>query len=227
MSFTRLNGLVVSDRLVWYKGWVPRNGAPTRERILETAERLVIDNGYAATSLDRVIAESHSSKGSFFHHFASKDDLARALVERYVAADIGHLDAAVAEVIAATDDPSERVIRFLRIFEDTADELMAAQSSCLYVSVLTERQLVERGTSAQIEQAILAWRDGLARLLADALPDSGELDLEALADHVFVTFEGAFLLCRATGDPGHMRRQLRALRQLAGALLAVRQLPER
>lgn len=83
-------------------------------------------------------------------------DLARALVERYVAADIGHLDAAVAEVTATTADPAERVIRFLRIFEDTADELMAAQSSCLYVSVLTERQLVERGTSAQIEQAILA-----------------------------------------------------------------------
>lgn len=154
-------------------------------------------------------------------------DLARALVERYVAADIGHLDAAVAEVTATTTDPAERVIRFLRIFEDTADELMAAQSSCLYVSVLTERQLVERGTSAQIEQAILAWRDGLARLLADAMPDSGELDLAALADHVFVTFEGAFVLCRATGDPGHMRRQLRALRQLVTALLAVTRRPER
>ena len=42
------------------KGFVPRNGAPTRERILEAAERLVIDNGYAATSVDRVIAEAHS-----------------------------------------------------------------------------------------------------------------------------------------------------------------------
>jgi TetR/AcrR family transcriptional repressor of nem operon len=39
---------------------------------------------------------------------------------------------------------------------------------------------------------------------------------------VFVTFEGAFILCRATGDPGHMRRQLRVLHQLLDALLAVR-----
>ena len=198
---------------------MPRNGAPTRERILDTAERLVIDNGFAATSLDRVISESRSSKGSFFHHFGSKDDLARALVERYAAADIQHLDAAVAEVRRSTSDPRERVIRFLRIFEDSADELMQAQSSCLYVSVLTERQLVERGTSAEILRAILAWRDGLVELLAEAMPEPGNVDLAELADHVFVTFEGAFILCRATGNPGHMRSQLRTLRQLVEAVL--------
>ena len=135
---------------------MPRNGAPTRERILDAAERLVIDNGYAATSVDRVIAESRTSKGSFFHHFASKDDLARALVERYAAADITHLDAAIAQVVADTDDPAERVIEFVRVFEEGADDLMSAQSSCLYVSVLTERGLVERGTSSRITAAIVA-----------------------------------------------------------------------
>lgn len=199
---------------------MPRNGAPTRERILEAAERLVIDNGYAATSLDRVIAESRSSKGSFFHHFASKDELGRALVDRYVAADIAHLDAAVAEVSTATADPAERVVRFMRIFEDSADELMSAQSSCLYVSMLTERELLERGTSTQILAAIVAWREGLVALLDAALPASDGDQLAALADHVFVTFEGAFILCRATEDPGHMRRQLRVVRRLLEALLA-------
>ena len=52
-----------------------------------------------------------------------------------------------------------------------------------------------------------------------ALPPDSDLDAEALADHVFVTFEGAFILCRATGDPGHMRSQLRVLRQLVDSLL--------
>lgn len=198
---------------------MPRNGAATRERILNAAERLVIDNGYAATSLDRVIAESRSSKGAFFHHFASKDELARALVDRYAAADIAQLDAALAEVTAEAVDPVERVIRFVRIFENTADELMSQQSSCLYVSVLTERELVTRGTSAQIESAIEAWRDGFARLLRAALPATAEVDPDDLADHLFVTFEGSFILCRATGDPGHLRRQLVTIRQLLQALL--------
>ena len=41
-----------------------------------------------------------------------------------------------------------------------------------------------------------------------------------MADHVWVTFEGAFLLARTTGDPDHMRRQLATLRTLVSALLA-------
>ena len=207
---------------------MPRDGSATRQRILDTAERLVIDNGFAATSVDQVIAESGTSKGAFFHHFDSKTALARALVDRYAAADIGHLDRAVARVTAETDDPAARVIAFLRVFEDGADELMAAQSSCLYVSVLTERQLASSGTWDQISRAVLAWRAELARLLGDALaarPDAVPVDTNALADHVFVTFEGAFILARSMNDAGHMRAQLRVLRQLLEALLEPRPTP--
>ena len=207
---------------------MPRDGSATRQRILDTAERLVIDNGFAATSVDQVIAESGTSKGAFFHYFDSKTALARALVDRYAAANIGHLDRAVAQVTAETDDPAARVIAFLRVFEDGADELMAAQSSCLYVSVLTERQLASSGTWDQISRAVLAWRAELARLLGDALaarPDAVPVDTNALADHVFVTFEGAFILARSMNDAGHMRAQLRVLRQLLEALLEPRPTP--
>ena len=48
---------------------------------------------------------------------------------------------------------------------------------------------------------------------------SRRVDVDALADNLFVTFEGAFLLCRSTGDPEHMRRQLATHRTLVEALL--------
>lgn len=201
---------------------MPKDGTPTRERILDAAERLVIENGFAATSVDHVIAESRTSKGSFFHHFESKLDLARSLVARYAAADIANLDHAVATVREQTGDPAKQAIEFVRIFEDSADDLMSAQSSCLYVSILTERQLADAGTSEQIVAAIEAWRTALSDILGTALagrPAATGIDPDALADHVFVTFEGAFILCRSTGDSGHMRAQLKALRQLFEALL--------
>jgi TetR/AcrR family transcriptional repressor of nem operon len=71
---------------------VAKDGTATKERILAAAQRLVIDHGFAATSLDQVIAASGTSKGAFFHHFTSKLDLARSLVDRYAAADLAHLD---------------------------------------------------------------------------------------------------------------------------------------
>jgi TetR/AcrR family transcriptional repressor of nem operon len=192
---------------------VPRNGSQTRERILASAETLVIENGFAATSLDQVIAASHSSKGAFFHHFDGKQALADALVERYVAGDLAHLERA----LAAADrrrTPAGRVTAFLRYFEDDADSLMAEQSSCLYASVLVERQLLDSGTGRPIRSAVEEWRRRYGELLREARPRAAQDEIDDLADHLFATFEGAFLLARSTGDPGHMRRQLRTYRRL-------------
>ncbi|MBX9472988.1 TetR/AcrR family transcriptional regulator [Microcella sp.] len=202
---------------------MPKDGTINRERILESATHLVIENGFAATSLDQVIAAAGTSKGAFFHHFASKFDLAQALTERYVEADIAVLNGAL---VATSDivDPVDRLIAFMRFFEDGADELMEEQSSCLYISVLTEQQLITHGTAQSINRAIEAWRHEIVDLLtaaaASAAVDLGDLD--ALADHVFVTFEGAFLLSRSTGEPSHMRTQLGVVRRLLEGVLRAR-----
>ncbi len=55
-----------------------------------------------------------------------------------------------------------------------------------------------------------------------AASGSSKVDLEAIADHVFVTFEGAFIRARTMEDGSHMRRQLALLRTLLELLLGVR-----
>lgn len=200
-----------------------RDGNATRERILWVAQRLMTDQGYGATSVDQVIAESGSSKGAFFHHFSSKSDLALRLVERYVAADLAHLEAGLA-ASADVSDPTTRVVAFLRFYEDDADELMSEQSGCLYATVLAEREFVGGDINDQVAKAERVWRDALADLLRPALAahrPSLDVDVDALADHLFTTFEGGFILCRTLEDRSAMRAQLRIFRQLVEVLLRV------
>jgi TetR/AcrR family transcriptional regulator, transcriptional repressor for nem operon len=200
---------------------VPRDGQATRQRLLDEAEYLVIEQGFAATSVDQVIAAANSSKGAFFNHFPTKQALAAALIQRYAEADVAHLFAGLAAAQAASDDPAEQLIHFLRDFEEQGDALLEAQSNCLYVSMLAERQLVADGTVAPIVSAIETWREQLAAKVRAAQvdrPGAAVVDAGDLADHIFATFEGAFVLCRSTGDPSHMRRQLRVIRLLVEAL---------
>jgi TetR/AcrR family transcriptional repressor of nem operon len=181
------------------------------------------DQGYNATPLDQVITESSSSKGAFFHHFRSKADLALRLVERYAEADLGNLDAGLAAV-ADIDDPADRVVAFLRFYEDGADDLMAAQSGCLYATVLAEHEFIGDGINTLVAQATIAWRVALVDLLRPALAARRpgiEVDLDALADHLYTTFEGGFILCRTVSDAAAMEGQLRVFRQLVEALLRV------
>ena len=52
-------------------------GEETRERILETAEAAAPAKGFAATSIEEVIAEAGITKSGFFYHFRDKNALAR------------------------------------------------------------------------------------------------------------------------------------------------------
>ncbi len=201
-----------------------KSGAETRERILDGAERLILDRGLAATTIDEILASSQVSKGSFFHHFPSKNDLARALVERYAAADAALLNHLTTLSEASSEDPGVQAVTFLRLFEDVADETVSQQPSCLYVSYIYDRRLLEDGTNEVISAAFIAWRERLAeklRAAAEWHPPRVPVDLDALADHLSATYEGAFVMARALGDPGLMRRQLELVRDHVALLFDV------
>ena len=199
---------------------MPRDGSATRTRILDAAEQLVERNGFAATSVDQILDAAATSKGAFFHHFDSKRALAAALVDRYVDADLLMLREGL-DATADLDDPVERVLAFLAHYETWAEELVSADSACLYIAALTEHDLLDDATAGAVQRAVVTWRSEFAALLRPALAARGveSVDVDDLADHLFSTFEGGFLLCRSLASAAPMRAQLRVLRQLLAALL--------
>ena len=51
----------------------------SRKQILEAAETLVLQKGYAAATVDEICAAAGTSKGSFYHFFKSKEEMGLAL----------------------------------------------------------------------------------------------------------------------------------------------------
>lgn len=193
-----------------------------KERILDAAQRLVMERGFSATTVDAILEAAEASKGAFFHHFSSKADLGRVLVERYAHADgelLAHL-MTVAE--SRTSDPAEQLIEFLRAFEEGIEDLSLAQPGCLFVSFIYEQFPGQEETRALILDDVLLWRERIRAKLAlatDRRPPALSVDLDSLADQVFTILEGGFILARATGDPLKLRDQLRHLRAYLTLLL--------
>ena len=175
----------------------------------------MLERGFSATSVDAVLAEAPATKGAFFHHFPSKNDLGRALLERYAAADERMLEDFMAVAESESDDPAEQLVAFVRHFEHAADELAPIQPGCLFVSFIYESQLAGDAEDDLIATSIRHWQTRLLEKLeaaAQTHPPAITVDLQSLANQVFTTFEGGFILARAMHDPRHLRAQLTHLR---------------
>ncbi len=55
----------------------------TRRKLIQATTALMLRQGFNATTVDEICAEAGLTKGSFFHHFANKDDLGQAVVKAW------------------------------------------------------------------------------------------------------------------------------------------------
>lgn len=208
---------------------MPRNGQSTRDRILVVAHDLVLQQGYAATSLDQILERAGVTKGAFFYHFKSKEALAGALIERYLAGEHQVLESTLRRAEKLTSDPLQQVLVGLGFVEEMFAALEAPHPGCLIASYLYQNELMTPETTARSREAFLAWR----REIADKLRAAARLhaprrpvDYDALGDLLNTIIEGAMVLSKLFDDPKIPVQQLRQLRAYIELLFDVPRQPE-
>jgi len=202
---------------------MPRDPAPTRTAIMDAAESLVLDAGFSATSVDKVIEKAGITKGTFFYHFKTKNDLALALVERYAAKDEAHLDAAMTRAAQLSRDPLQQVLIFIGLLREELAELTAPIPGCLYASYCYESQLFTDETLKVIRQNFADWRERFGGLVDEAAalyPPRFPIEGAALADMFIVIFEGSLIVSKTLGEPDVVARQLEHYRNYIELLFA-------
>lgn len=194
---------------------MPRDGTATRTALLDAAEELILERGYAGTRVDDILEVAGVTKGAFFHHFPSKHQLAHALMERFVELDLRTMTDTLDRADALTSDPRERLLVFVGLYIELFQDLVEPYPGCLMASYTSEAGLFDETTLAMVEEDIRVWRERLCERLreaAAAYPPAADVDLEALADMFNVVTEGAFILSRILDEPQVTAAQLRNLR---------------
>ena len=86
--------------------------ASTKRALVDVAEDLFTSNGYAATSLDAIVAGARVTKGALYHHFSGKQALFEAVFER-VETDAAK---AIQKALRGRSDPWEKALAGLQAF---------------------------------------------------------------------------------------------------------------
>ena len=82
-----------------------RKGSEKRQGLLDAAEKLFCQQGYEKTSVQDILDATGLSKGGFYHHFASKDEVMTALCARRAE----RAAAFTAEALNAANSPLDRI----------------------------------------------------------------------------------------------------------------------
>ena len=198
-----------------------RKGTDTRERILELAEAAVLEKGFAATSIDELIAGASITKSGFFYHFKDKSELAKALMQRYIDEHNGVLADIFRRADELNEDPLHGFLVALKLLAEMMADLPGAHPGCLVSSFVYQDQLLSREVREVTVAGVEGWRrmfrDRLAAI-AERYPPKIAVDLDDLADMANTLVDGGIILSKVLNDKNVLPRQVMLYREFVRAV---------
>lgn len=196
---------------------VIKNQHESKTKLLEAAMRVIREKGYQATRVEDICEAAGLTKGSFFHHFKSKEELVLAAIE--------HWNAVTGAVFASASyralaDPLDRALAYI----DFRKGLLRGELpefTCMVGTMVQEVYATHPQLREACEQSISRHAATLEIDIELAMKKynvHGNWTPRSLALYTQATIQGAFILAKARGGPevaatmiDHLRRYVELL----------------
>ncbi len=189
----------------------------TRDRILRGAARLFALKGFHDTKVGEIHKAAEVTSGAFFHHFAGKEELGFAVIDRHMEERREKLDR-IEERLRGDpgDDPLEHVFRRL----DAVCEMVAGRPKRKGGCIIGNLSTTLSDTHPAFRKRLAECFDEMAlefephlEAAVQAHTGAQEVDTRQLARYIVTVIEGAIMLSRTHGDSDLVHGQFRMLKE--------------
>jgi len=174
----------------------------TRDQIVEAADRLFYQRGYEHTSFSDIAGAVQISRGNFYYHFRTKDEILDAVI-RVRWTDRHRL---LARWDMESENPEARIRNFIRILINNRTEIM--RYGCPIGTLSTELAKLDHPSQTEANNLFTLFREWLRRqfsLLGRAA------DADVLAMHLLARSQGVATLAAAFSDEQFIRQEVRQM----------------
>jgi TetR/AcrR family transcriptional repressor of nem operon len=187
-----------------------RTDSLTKQKLLDSAQELMLTKGFTATSVDEVCEAAGLTKGSFFHYFDDKERLGTLVAERFYAS---WQQMSQSAPFRRKRDSLDRVFGHVDFFIEISRA--PTWKGCLLGTLVQELHQ----THPQIRSVCAACLDYLADSLKKDLEEAkakyaprARWNARVLAEHMIAVAQGAIILAKAKQDPKVFEQSLRHLK---------------
>ena len=180
----------------------------TREHLLDVGVGLMHRNGYNATGLSDILKAADVPKGSFYHHFSSKEDFAAAALAQYVAREGEHAASILNDLRVS---PLQRLKRYFTDLTRTygqAGEIPGCMMGRFSLEMAVESPHLRKLLSA----SFAGWQQKIAAVVQEAVERKelpSDTDPAPLAGFLLNSWEGALLRSQAEKSDAPLETFLR------------------
>jgi len=169
---------------------------PTRDHLIDVGLKLMHQHGYNATGLTEILNAAEVPKGSFYHHFGSKEDFAGAALERFVTREAEHCGAVLN---GSKGPPLKRLKRYfldlIKIYGQHGP-IPGCMMGRFSLEITTDNAELRK----QISTAFAGWQHAIATVVKQAVTQKelpADTDPESVAGFLLNSWEGALLRSQA------------------------------
>jgi TetR/AcrR family transcriptional repressor of nem operon len=174
----------------------------TRDHIVEAADQLFYRQGYEHTSFADIADAVRISRGNFYYHFKSKDEILDAVI----AARLANTQAVLARWEIEGETPVDRIRSFINIL--IANRLDIKRFGCPIGTLTTELAKLSHPSQDEANRLFTLFRTWLRRQFALL---GRKTDADALAMHLLARSQGVATLAAAFHDEKFIRQEVRQM----------------
>lgn len=178
------------------------NEKTTCDHIVEAADRLFYQRGYERTSFSDIADAVQISRGNFYYHFKSKDEILDAVIDLRLANTRKMLEQWAVE----GDGPEDRIQSFIRMLVENRAQIK--NYGCPVGTLCTELAKLGHASQTEANKLFTLFRTWLRRQFALL---GRKADADALAMHLLARSQGVATLANAFHDEKFIKQEVQQM----------------
>lgn len=153
--------------------------ATTRLTILQKAFYLIYRKGYQATSIDDIIATTQVTKGAFFYHFKSKEEMGLAMIHEIM---YPGMYASMIKPLLDADDPLNEIYEMMKALL-LKNPFFEVKYGCPAINLIDEMAPLNEAFRKALLQLIVQWQEAIKNTLLIA-QKKGKVSKELMPEQI-------------------------------------------
>jgi AcrR family transcriptional regulator len=174
----------------------------TRDHIVESADRLFYQQGYEHTSFSDIADAVRISRGNFYYHFKTKDEILDAVIDARLASTRKMLE----QWEIDGNDPADRIRSFIHIL--IANRIDIKRYGCPVGTLCAELAKLNHASQAEANKLFTLFRAWLRRQFTLL---GRKADADALAMHLLARSQGVATLASAFHDEKFVKQEVKQM----------------